>query len=504
MAPPKKTAPKTTKSSTAAKSKAKPSTARASAKPKAAPKKRKKKSKRGDSFLPSLLTAFIAGLLMAAVCFFGITHINEKKNKAQLASHPPTQSVQAQRGSDPGKGVLPRINEGKDTQGKISSGTNKVEGNVSLLTSSEEEAIASALVELQALPYEEALHVPLDERIRQVDYALMQAAWQQNLPATRTRLASVQDKKSGQENYHFQTIDILPGKTADSYIQTLRENLQTWSGNAILRKKSTNEWLISLDGIDTHHIRLYPGQEQFTEEAQQSSQQTPRSSPALVRPSGQTAKLVIVIDDLGESMQAIDRLLRLEYPVTFAFWPHASHVAEGAKKAHKKGKEILVHLPMEPLGYPNVAPGPGVLLTNMSSQQITRQVEAGIAKVPHAVGLNNHMGSRFTQNKAGVDAVIAVLKQRRMFMLDSMTDPRSVFAKEGQRLGITHYKRNVFLDVTHSRKAILAQLRQAERIALLTGQSIAIGHPLPETLSALEEWQRLRDRSVRIVRLQDL
>lgn len=502
MAPPKKTASRTTKISTAAKSKAKPSTAKAASKPKAAPKKRKKKKGRGDSFLPSLLTAFIAGLLMAAVCFFGITHINEKKRQAQLASTAPAQSAQVQR-TDPAKNVLPRINEGKDGQAKNSSGPNKVEGDISHLTASEEQAIASALEELQALPYEEPLHVPLDERIRQVDYALMQAAWQQNLPATRTRLAAVVEKKSGQESYHSQTIDILPGNAADAYIQTLQSSLRTWSGDAVLRKKTANEWLINLDGVDTHHIRLHPGLTEFRESTQNSGQ-APRSSPALVRPSGQAAKLVIVIDDLGENMQAIDRLLRLDYPVTFAFWPHASHVAEGTVKAHKKGREILVHQPMEPLGYPNVAPGPGVLLTGMSVAQITRLVEASLAKVPYAVGLNNHMGSRFTQNRAGVDAVIAVLKQRRMFMLDSMTDPRSVFAKEGQRLGITNHKRNVFLDVTHTRNAVLDQLRQAERIALLTGHSIAIGHPLPETLAALEEWQRLRDRSVKIVRLQDL
>ena len=159
---------------------------------------------------------------------------------------------------------------------------------------------------------------------------------------------------------------------------------------------------------------------------------------------------------------------------------------------------------MEPLGYPRVRPGPNPLLVGMPADRIQAILEQSIAAVPHAVGLNNHMGSRFTQHAAGVDVVAATLKRHGLFALDSLTHNRSVFAAEARRYGLATYQRNVFLDVTASRSKILNELQRAEHIALLTGQSIAIGHPLPETLAALKEWQRLRNNEVRLVRLQDL
>ena len=507
MAPAKKSSSKPARAgSTPSRSGSARAGARASSvspsKKKTAPKRPRRK-KHSDGFLPPLLAAFIAGLLMAGVCFLGISHILETKQKNQPAARVASQATPAGKQSAPGKATLPRINA-TDSQpaAQAPPGSSHAQGAINL-TENEESAITSALVELQELPYEEALHAPLDERIRQVDYALMQAAWQRKLPASQTRLAAVESRDFGLENYRFQTIDILPGSMGDAYIAAVREGLQTWSGEAALRKTGDNEWCISLDGLDTHQIRLFPDKQAFADSATPGGQ-VPQSSPALVRPSGQTAKMVIVIDDLGANMSAVNRLLGLNYPVTCAFWPHAGHVTEGARAAHRAGREILIHQPMEPLGYPKVAPGPGVLLTGMSAVQINRQVESAIARVPHAVGLNNHMGSRFTQNKTGVDSVIATLQTHNLFMLDSLTDPRSVFADEGRRLGITTYRRNVFLDVTPTRQAILEELRKAERIALLTGHSIAIGHPLPETLAALQEWQRTRNTSIKIVRLQDL
>ena len=159
---------------------------------------------------------------------------------------------------------------------------------------------------------------------------------------------------------------------------------------------------------------------------------------------------------------------------------------------------------MEPEGYPAVKPGPGVLLRNASAAQIRMATERGIAAVPYAVGLNNHMGSRFTRSREGVRVVLEELRKRNLFMLDSLTHPRSVFYEEAQRMNIPAYRRNVFLDHVVSRQAILASLRRAEETALLTGRAVAIGHPHPETLTVLKEWERLRNPSVRIVRLRDL
>ena len=265
-------------------------------------------------------------------------------------------------------------------------------------------------------------------------------------------------------------------------------NLALWGQGASLDPGESGVWSITLD-------------------VSRPSSPAPAASAELgprLRSAFEVPKLAIVIDDLGLDAQALQQLLALDYPVSCAFLPHGAHTRSGAEAAHAKGLEILVHQPMEPVGYPRVRPGPNSLMNGMSESQIRRILEASIAAVPHAAGLNNHMGSRFTQQAEGVNAVIRLLKERGMFMLDSLTHRDSVFAVQGRRMGIEHYSRTVFLDVSPSREKILEELRSAERIALLTGRAVAIGHPLPETLAALGDWQRLRNPEVRVVKLQEL
>ncbi|MDR1946481.1 MAG: divergent polysaccharide deacetylase family protein [Desulfovibrio sp.] len=216
------------------------------------------------------------------------------------------------------------------------------------------------------------------------------------------------------------------------------------------------------------------------------------------------ARLCIVMDDLGAKRLPTQSLLALDYPVTLAFWPHGPFTREGAEAAAAAGREVLIHQPMEPLGYPGVRPGPNVLLTGMDPDRIRAVLTSSLAAVPHASGLNNHMGSRFTRSAAGVDSVIEFLRAHKLFMLDSVTHPDSVFAAEGRRLGLEHYRRDVFLDVVHSRAAVMEALRKAESLALRNGRAVAIGHPLPETMDALKEFERTRDKKIRIVRLRDL
>ena len=253
-----------------------------------------------------------------------------------------------------------------------------------------------------------------------------------------------------------------------------------------------------------HDLQALPYEEDLTPDVGRQPLGDGKERTVPRRQPGQPPMLVVVMDDLGMGITPVKRLIALNFPVTFAFWPHGSHTQEGATMAHRAGEEVLVHFPMEPVRYPKVKPGPNALLRTMTAQDVATAVQEGLAKVPHAVGLNNHMGSRFTQNKPGVQAVLDVLQRNGLFMLDSLTHPRSVFYTEAVRRGMQAYCRNVFLDVQHDKKSILARLRQTEAEAKRYGVAIAIGHPLPETLAALEEWQHTRDAGVRVVRLQDL
>ena len=114
------------------------------------------------------------------------------------------------------------------------------------------------------------------------------------------------------------------------------------------------------------------------------------------------------------------------------------------------------------------------------------------------------MGSRFTQHHEGLNAVLSAIRGKKLFVLDSVTHGGTIFYNLAKEKGFPAQRRDIFLDVSHDKNAILYQLHKSERLAHSQGYAIAIGHPLPATLEALKEWQHSRDKSVKLVRVQDL
>lgn len=466
-------------------------------------KGRSRKKKRAGGYL---LPVFVAGLVIASAAFWVLRDFSMPEPGAFLAG-----LTRREHAEQPPGRAAPVASARVPAPSSAPPAVRPDGSEEDRRDSARSSAVASALEELQTLPYEEPLTETPGEQVRQMDYALMQAAWLRGLPPGALRLVAVEDRSADNEHYPYQIVDILPGaepSASTAFIAALRDCLTRWADGAGVKELGGDRCLLSVNGIATHELRLYPGRDAFPSGA---TAHTPPAEPrplppVMPRPRHPDAEpgLVIVIDDLGESKSAVDTLLALDYPVTFAFWPHARHTAAGARAAHARGREVIVHLPMEPLGYPAVNPGPGVLLSGMDAGRIRTLTEAGIAAVPYATGLNNHMGSRFTQRAPAVAAVLAVLGERGLFMLDSLTHNRSVFAAEAERMGVPRHRRNVFLDVEPAKGKVLEALRKAEKIALLSGQAIAIGHPLPGTLAALKDWQRLRNANVRIVRLCDL
>lgn len=503
----------------------------------AKPRKKRASRKKKSGFGWPLLAGIVIGFVMACVGAWGVyvalearpganvsQTLNDKKPESRQKKNNAKQTPGKQRDGTPaargtgrsGKGTA-GSGQGAGQNGEKAGAAQKGAGTAGAatgMTPQQQADVLRALQDLQSappenLPYEESLESSFEERVRQADYAFLHAAFSVKLPASNLRF-------SGRDEHHHQNVDVLPGTGSGSYVSALRKSLSTWTRDASLQKTGVEEWTVYLGKTETHRLRLYPGRTDFPPPSgkkpgdgagpsrQPDSDGQGKTAVKPTRKPGQPARLVIVIDDLGESKKAVKELLALNYPVTFAFWPFSGYAKEGAVLAHKAGREILVHYPMQPVGHPQVKAGPGVLLVGMDGGRIQALVEQGIARVPHAVGLNNHMGSRFTQDRVGVANVLAVLKRKKMFVLDSLTHGRSVFGKEASRFGVRAYKRNIFLDHTTSKAEVLTQLKKAERIALLTGHCVAIGHPHKETLSALKDWQRMRDRSVLIVRLQDI
>ena len=345
-------------------------------------------------------------------------------------------------------------------------------------------------------PFEETLTPGFAEHVLQADFALTQTMQRLGLPYANLRLVGEDLRDEQNIFYRHKVIEIHAGPDLPLFINTLRDALLAWAENAVLlqqgpfdERHSGGEWVISLDGLVTHNLRIRGG----------SGEDVGGEPPGWHRP-----RLAIVVDDIGESVRHARFLLNLDYPVTFALWPHGTHARKIAPLVKAAKLDVLIHQPMEPMGYPGVNPGPGVLLTGMSEIQTLSQLDKNLRLIPEAIGLNNHMGSRLTQDGQRMALVARALKNRNMLVLDSLTHPKSRFAAAALSEGAVVYRRDVFIDVEQDKDYVLRQLKKAEKIAMLNGQAIAIGHPLPATLEALKAWEKERDPRVQLVRLSDL
>lgn len=214
--------------------------------------------------------------------------------------------------------------------------------------------------------------------------------------------------------------------------------------------------------------------------------------------------MVVVVDDMGDHPIFAKYLTELPFPVTMAILPNRPRTRYVAHLAAEHGTEVLLHQPMQPSSYPRVNPGPGAVFTDMDAERIKTQVAENLAQIPNAVGLNNHMGSAFTEYAPGMEVVMRVLKAKGLFFLDSVTTATSAAPAAAHAAGVPLYRRAVFLDNVRNSRTILGQLKTAERLALKHGRAIAIGHPYGETLDALRIWAKARDPRVKLVTLTEL
>ena len=238
-----------------------------------------------------------------------------------------------------------------------------------------------------------------------------------------------------------------------------------------------------------------------------SGGQAPPPEPAahpVARDEGKNPRMVVVIDDIGDHPVMAQHLTELPFPVTLAILPNRPRTRSVEAMAVARGVELLLHQPMQPGTYPRVNPGPGALFTDMEPERVKEILADNLSQVPHLKGINNHMGSAFTSDPAGMDAVMAVLKQKGLFFLDSVTSAVSAAPEAARKHGVPFYRRAVFLDNVRNVRTILGQLKTAERNALKNGRAIAIGHPYGETLEALKIWAKERDSRVDVVTLTEL
>jgi polysaccharide deacetylase 2 family uncharacterized protein YibQ len=196
--------------------------------------------------------------------------------------------------------------------------------------------------------------------------------------------------------------------------------------------------------------------------------------------------VAIVIDDVGIDRPHSKRAWELPGPLTLSFLPYAKDLREQARLAHAHGNELLLHLPMEPNG--RADPGPNALLVSLSDSELRNRVNTALDSFDGYVGVNNHMGSRFTAFKPGMETTLRLFKARGLLFLDSRTTPETVGDQLAQELGVPSVARNVFLDDDESIDAVRRKLAETEAVARRQGFVVAIGHPHEATLQALAEW----------------
>ena len=212
--------------------------------------------------------------------------------------------------------------------------------------------------------------------------------------------------------------------------------------------------------------------------------------------------LAVVIDDMGRNLELERQFLDLPLEITPALLPHLRHTGEVAALAMARGREFLLHLPMQPRGYPRQNPGEGAILEGMGEDQVRAGVRALLRAVPGASGANNHMGSRLTELREPMTWILKELRAEGLYFLDSLTSGESVGAEVARELGLGWARRDVFLDNVREVAAVGKQLDRAATLAREKGVAVAIGHPHRATLEALIQWApRLRAAGVQVVPL---
>jgi len=225
------------------------------------------------------------------------------------------------------------------------------------------------------------------------------------------------------------------------------------------------------------------------------------TSPSVTSPRP-SAKVAIVIDDLGRESPFSRQLLQWNLPITLSILPFEPHSRDLAIEAHQKRKEVILHLPMEPHGYPKIKPGEGALLLEMTERGLLRQLSRDIDAVPYIKGVSNHMGSRFMEDSKKMKLILSELKRRGFFFLDSRTTPQSVGAQTANSIGLESAERAVFLDHDVSEDAIRQSLQQLARLSLASGKAIGIGHPHDATLKSLKRMiPEMQEKGMEVVSL---
>ncbi len=236
----------------------------------------------------------------------------------------------------------------------------------------------------------------------------------------------------------------------------------------------------------------------------QRKESVTRESSPLLKPDVQPGdRVAVLIDDLGTNFKEFERLRRIDSHLSFAILPFQPYSVKIAKKAHFYHQDVILHLPMEAENHHN--PGKGAIDHLMTKEEIVRQVRLDLRALPYVQGVNNHMGSRMTADREEMVLVLKEVRARDLFFVDSRTTAESIAYEVAHDIGIKSAERQVFLDDSDRPEDILKELRHLVHLSHQRGSAIAIGHPRPNTIKALEEFvPHLHEEGIELVPISAL
>ena len=226
----------------------------------------------------------------------------------------------------------------------------------------------------------------------------------------------------------------------------------------------------------------------------------------IVRPSEKAKYYVaLVIDDVGYNKNMIKPFFKLGIPLTFAVLPQETFSRAIAEEIHNNGHEVILHLPMEPID-PSHNPGKGALLCSMNEKQIKETYKSDVDTVPFAIGVSNHMGSKFVEDKRLVKLMLLRVRESGFFFLDSKTTQHSAVSAIAQQLNVPCMTNNVFLDNEDTGDAIERQIELLAQDAQKHRAAIGIGHvSRKETAAAIKKAiPALKKQGIEFISLSDL
>jgi len=336
-------------------------------------------------------------------------------------------------------------------------------------------------------PAYEEIHTrprPFQDRIARIDQAVYEVLYRSGIQEKDVLFMDVGHRHAGGETWDFSEIQVRvkDESTLEQVEARLREHfaslepeIQCWkeaepSSEAVYRIYAGHRY--------THRIRL-------------RIEKDPLGAPVREK---RKPRIAIIVDDLGYDRGMARALAEVNLPLCFSVLPMAPRTGDVARVAKTRHRELMLHIPMEPKGYPELNPGPGALLNGMDDGEIRNLLSRHLKEVPGAEGANNHMGSSFTEHAAQTAVVLEELGKKGLFFVDSKTSGHSVAYRLAREMGVRTAQRNVFLDNEPSEEAIARQLDRLVSIARHRGAAVGIAHPFPGTLDALRhEADRLKE-----------